>query len=364
VDAVTDSSPTIRGLRVRAVEVPMAHPHRTASGTITSSPLVLTDLLTDQGVVGSSYVFCYTPVALTPTALLLQGLEPLLVGQPVAPLELERRLTARFRLLGAQGVAGMALAAIDMAAWDALARAHELPLARLLGAEPKPVRMYGGIGYDGADGSAREAAAWAERGVTGVKAKIGYPDVREDREVIRAIRRAAGDEMAVMVDYNQSLTPAEAIERVRQLDDEGLTWIEEPTRAEDYAGMAEVARAAATPIQAGENWWGPQELAKAVAAGASDHVMPDAMKIGGVTGWQRAAAIAAASGRLVSSHLFVEVSSHLLAATPTAHWLEYADWFNPVIAEPLRIADGFAVPDDRPGSGIEWNEDAIARYAV
>jgi mandelate racemase len=202
VDAVADSSLTIRGLRVRTVDVPMSHPHRTAGGTITSSPLVLTDLLTDQGVVGSSYVFCYTAVALRPTALLLRGLEPLLVGEPVAPLELERLLAGRFRLLGAQGLAGMALAAIDMAAWDALARAHGLPLVRLLGAEPRPVRMYGSVGYDGADGSAREAAAWAERGVTGVKAKIGYPDVREDVAVIRAIRRAAGDEMALMVDYN------------------------------------------------------------------------------------------------------------------------------------------------------------------
>ena len=361
---MAESRLTIRGLRVRTVEVPMLHPHRTASGTITSSPLVLTDLLTDEGVVGSSYVFCFTAVVLRPTALLLQGLEPLLVGQPVAPLELDRQLAGRFRLLGRQGLTGIALAAIDMAAWDALARAHDLPLVRLLGAEPRPVRMYGSIGYDGADGCAREAAAWAERGATGVKAKIGYPDVREDRAVIRAIRRAAGDDMAVMVDYNQSLTPVEAIERTRQLDDEGLTWIEEPTLAEDYAGLAEVARAAATPIQAGENWWGPRELAKAIAAGASDHVMPDAMKIGGVTGWLQAAAIAAASGRLVSSHLFVEVSAHLLGATPTAHWLEYADWFNPVIAEPLEIVDGFAVPNDRPGSGIEWNETAVARYAV
>jgi mandelate racemase len=187
-------------------------------------------------VVGSSYVFCYTAVALKPTALLLQSLEPVPVGQPVAPLELDRQLTGRLRLLGAQGLTGIALAAIDMAAWDALARAHDLPLGRLLGAEPRQVRMYGSVGYDGPDGSAREAAAWAERGVTGVKAKIGYPDVREDRAVIRAIRRATGDEMAVMVDYNQSLTPVEAIERARQLDDEGLTWIEEPTRAEDYAG--------------------------------------------------------------------------------------------------------------------------------
>ncbi len=303
---MAESRLTIRGLRVRTVDVPMPHPHRTASGTITSSPLVLTDLLTDAGVVGSSYVFCYTAVALKPTALLLQGLEPLLVGQPVAPLELERQLA------GALPAARRAGPDRDRPGGDRhgrLGRARPRPrpaagpAAR--GRAEAGARCTASIGYDGADGAAREAAAWAERGVTGVKAKIGYPDVREDRAVIRAIRRAAGDDMAVMVDYNQSLTPVEAIERARTLDDEGLTWIEEPTRAEDYAGMAEVARAAATPIQAGENWWGPQELAKAIAAGASDYVMPDVMKIGGVTGWQRAAAIAAASGRLVSSHLFV-----------------------------------------------------------
>jgi mandelate racemase len=362
-NAVTDS-PLIRGLRVRTVEVPMPHPHRTASGTITSSPLVLTDLLTDEGVVGSSYVFCYSALALQPTALLVRGLEPLLVEQLVEPVELGRQVAATFRLLGGQGLAGMAMAAIDMAAWDALARAHGVSLARLLGAAPRPVPMYGSIGYDDAESSAREAAAWVQRGVGGVKAKIGHPDVREDLAVIRAIRRAVGDDVALMVDYNQSLMPVEAIERARRLDGEGLTWIEEPTLAEDYAGLAAVARAVATPVQAGENWWGPQELAKAVAAGASDHVMPDVMKIGGVTGWQRAAAIAAGAGRMVSSHLFVEVSAHLLCATPTAHWLEYADWFNPILARPLRIEDGYAVPDDRPGSGIEWDEQAVARYAV
>ena len=114
---MAESRLTIRGLRVRTVEVPMSDPHRTASGTITSSPLVLTDLITDEGPVGSSYVFCYSAVALKPTALLLQGLEPVLVGQPVAPLELERQLAGRFRLLGAQGLTGIALSAIDMAAW-------------------------------------------------------------------------------------------------------------------------------------------------------------------------------------------------------------------------------------------------------
>lgn len=109
----------IRELRVRAVKVPMVHPHRTASGTITESPLVLTDVLTEEGVVGHSYVFCYAALALKPVALLVKGLEPLVAGQPVAPLEIEQVLARRFRLLGPQGLTGIAMAAVDMALWDA-----------------------------------------------------------------------------------------------------------------------------------------------------------------------------------------------------------------------------------------------------
>jgi mandelate racemase len=90
--------------------------------------------------------------------------------------------------------------------------------------------------------------------------------------------------------------------------------------------------------------------------------MPDAMKIGGVSGWLRAAALADAAGMPVSSHLFPEVSAHLLAATPTAHWLEYVDWANPVLRSPLRIELGQAVVSNRPGTGIEWDEDAVAQY--
>jgi mandelate racemase len=361
---MTQIALTIRELRVRAVKVPMAHPHKTASGTITESPLVLTDVLTEEGVVGHSYVFCYTALALKPVALLVKGLEPLIAGQPVAPLEIERLLAARFRLLGPQGLTGIAMAAVDMALWDALARAHELPLARLLGATLKPIPAYGATGYDGADDSARVAAEWVERGFKGVKAKIGYPDVREDVDVVRAMRRAVGDGVSLMVDYNQSLVPTDAIERGRRLDDEGLTWIEEPTLADDYLGHARIAREVRTPIQCGENWWGPHDMRKAIDAGASDYMMPDVMKIGGVTGWLRAAALGEAHGIRLSNHLFIEVSTHLLCATPTAHWLEYAEWFNSVIEQPLSIVNGCAALDERPGTGVEWNEEAVARYLV
>lgn len=354
----------IRELEVRAVSVPLAQPHKTASGTIVEAPLVLTDVHTDQGVSGHSYVFCYSKLALKPTALLVKALEPLLAGQSLVPLEIAKGLSGQFRLLGPQGLVAMAIAAIDMAVWDALARMHGLPLVRLLGGAPRPIPAYGASGYDGAEGSARIAAEWIARGVKGVKAKIGYPSVREDLAVVRAMRHAVGGDVALMVDYNQSLSPIEAIERVRALDGEGLTWIEEPTLAEDFTGHARIAREAATPIQCGENWWGPLEMRKAIDAGAADYMMLDVMKIGGVSGWLRAAALGEAHAIRLSNHLFSEVSAHLMCVTPTAHWLEYAEWFAPVLEQPLAIVDGCATPDERPGSGIEWDEQAISRYMV
>jgi mandelate racemase len=148
------------------------------------------------------------------------------------------------------------------------------------------------------------------------------------------------------------------------LDGEGLAWVEEPTLAHDYPGHALVTREAVTPIQCGENWWGTQDLRHALAARASDLVMLDAMKIGGVTGWVRSAALAQAEGVPVSSHLWPEVSAQLLCVTPTAHWLEYCDWWNPVLSNPLRIEDGMAVVDDTIGTGVTWDERAVERFSV
>ena len=356
------STTVVKEIRAREVKVPMPEPHRTASGVITESPLVLTDVVTSTGVVGHSMVFTYTVAALAPTAQLIRNFEELIRGKSLAPAELEQALVKKFRLLGTQGLVGIALAALDMALWDAFAREQQLPLLRLLGGAEKPIRCYGAVGYDGAADCAKTAERWAMLGVAGVKAKIGYPSVQEDVEVVRAIRRAVGDEMAIMVDYNQCLSPTEAVERIRVLDDEGLTWVEEPTLAHDYAGHARIARAVRTPIQCGENWWGTLDLQHAIDAQASDHVMLDIMKIGGVSGWMRAAALTQSQGLGVSSHLWPEISAQLLCCTPTADWLEYADWWNPILKSPLSLDKGMARVDGAIGSGIEWDEDAVSEF--
>ena len=358
---MTSVWPSVRELKVRTVRVPMREPHATASGIITESPLVLTDLITDTGITGHSIVFTYTAAALEPTAGLIRSLEGLLQGETLAPRDLEQKLARRFRLLGTQGLVGMALAAVDMALWDALARSRNTSLTRLLGGIEKPLRAYGAVGYEGARGSARVAEDWVRRGFKGVKAKIGYPDLKQDLEVIGAIRTAVGDDVAIMVDYNQSLTPTEAVQRLRVLDDLRLTWVEEPTLAHDYEGHALIAREVNVPIQCGENWWGTQDLRHALNAHATDYIMLDVMKIGGVTGWLRAASLAEIQGVPISNHLWPEISAQLLCVTPAAHWLEYADWWNIVVSEPLRIENGMTIPQDIVGAGVEWNEEEVGR---
>jgi mandelate racemase len=356
---------SIRRVRARPVNVPMARPLRTAGGAVASAPLVLVDLETDQGVVGRSYVFCYATLALAPVARLLDALGTALQGQPAVPFDLERDLQKTFRLLGPQGLTGLAMAGLDLACWDAVAQAAGRPLVELLGGQGRALRAYNsnGLGLVGADAAAREALDLRAGGFTAIKVRLGYPSLAEDLAVVRAVRGAVGSEVRLLADYNQSLDVPEAMRRARALDDEGLEWIEEPVRADDYAGCAEVARAARTPIQIGENCWGPHDLERAIRARSADLLMPDAAKIGGVTGWLRAAALTAAAGIPTSTHLYPEVSAHLLAVTPTADWIEYVDWAAPVLREPLLVADGQVQAAARAGVGLEWDEAAVTRFS-
>ena len=180
---------------------------------------------------------------------------------------------------------------------------------------------------------------------------------------MREVRRILGDGIALMVDYNQSLTPAEATRRVQALEPFGLEWVEEPVAAEDLRGHAQVRARSATPIQTGENWWFPRDAERALTAGACDRMMPDLMKIGGITGWLSVMGLARAASMPVSSHLFIEASAHVLAVTPTCDWLEHMDFGSAVLARPCRLVDG-CVTAQGPGLGIAWDEAAVARYEV
>jgi mandelate racemase len=366
---IAGSSPpqlTIRALRGVAVEVPMTYALGTSQARITSAPLMLIDLETEEGITGRSYLFCYLRAAARPIATMLDEIGTLVKGDRVAPADLWAKLAKRFALIGVQGIGRMAMAGLDVAAWDVLALAAGVPLATLLGGKPGPIRAYNscGLGLMAPGEVADEAEKLLAGGFSAMKLRLGYPTLQEDLAALRAVRHRVGERIAVMVDYNQALTVPEALARGRALDQEGILWLEEPIRHDDYAGCASLARALQTPIQIGENFSLPTAMETALAAGAADYVMPDLERIGGVTGWQRAAALAEAHRIEMSSHLFPEVSAHLLAVTPTRHFLEYVDWADCLVQEPLRIVDGCAVVPDRPGNGLVWDEAAVSRHRI
>lgn len=356
----------IKSFDITCVQPPLAIPHKTASGTIAAAPLVLLDIETDTGITGSTYIFVYTPIALKPVADLLADLGDMLGGHEVAPRDVAGLVQSKFRLAGNQGFAGMAAAAIDMALWDCLARGADLPLCRLLGASPQASRAYDSMGQMSPDETARQVEASLKSGYRAFKIKAGHPDPPQDEKVLEAmLSAAAGEDIWLAVDFNQAFSPIISIERARRLERFALAWLEEPARAEDNAGHARVRAGTSIPIQTGENWWGVADMQRSLDAGASDHVMPDVMKIGGVTGWQDAAALAHGQAMPVSSHLFTEISSHLMPATPTAHMLEVLDVAGAILTDPVTVsANGTISPADRPGSGIEWDTTAIEKYSV
>ncbi len=357
----------VRGIRARAVSAPMKRPLATSTGAVSVAALLLVDLATDGGIVGRSYLFGIGSHNLAPIAKLVEAMAQMIKGDELAPFDIERKLRARYTLLGVHNIVLFAMSGIDMAAWDAFGQALGQPLVRLLGAAPRPIRAYNskGLGIMPLKPLVKEAVELVEEGFSAVKLRLGRPDARDDLDALRAVKKAIGPKIVLMVDFNQALSVAEAIRRGRMIDDEGgAYWIEEPVRADDFAGCARVAREVATPIQIGENFMGPEQMAQALAAGACDYVMPDAQKIGGVTGWMRAAALAQGAGVEMSSHLFPEASCHLLAATPTCHWLEFVDWAEPVLKNPVELKDGHVLIPTRPGIGISWDEKAVKRYAI
>jgi mandelate racemase len=352
----------IDAIRTTPVLAPLPRPVKTASGTIDRFPLVLIDVATAEGVVGRAYSQIYLPEFLPALDRTIVALGNMLVGKDLDPREAHAQLLKRCRLLGAKNIVGMALGGLDMALWDAWARAQRKPLARALGTTARPIKAYNSVGlYD-----ARSVAAIAEEtqaaGFAGLKIKVGFPSLAEDVAAIRAARRVLGDDIALMIDYNQSLDASEAMIRCEALDAEGLEWIEEPVSADDFATCARISQAISTPIQIGENFNGTQEMRAAIAARAADLVMLDAQYIRGVTGWLEAAELARAARLPMSSHTFVEASVHLLCATPTAHWLEVLDAAGGLRCAPLLLHDGAVTPSDAPGIGIEWDEEAVARH--
>jgi mandelate racemase len=360
-----DTGLVVRDVMVRSVVVPLRRPLATKVGDFSRWPLLLVDVTTEQGITGRGYLAPYLSRAAAAVRTVLEDMGAALRGQPVSPAAAYASARGWLGLAGYQGLALVAVAGLDIALWDALAQAAGLPLAVLLGGTLAPVPAYNsnGLGLIPPEQVAEEALELlAEGGFTALKVRVGRDRTADDLAALRRVRAAVGDDVTLVADYNQGLSLGEALDRCRTLDAEGLAWIEEPLRYDDLDGHARLAADLATPVMLGENFYGPRAMYEAIRSRACDLVMPDLMRIGGVTGWLRAAGIADAAGLPMSSHLYPEVSGHLLRVTPTGQWLEWQDWAHPVLARPFEVRDGHLHLPGVPGNGLEWDEDAVAHF--
>jgi len=353
---------TFKSIRARPVVLKLERPVVARIATITDWPLILIDLTTDEGIVGRSYLEPYTAKAMRYLIPALHDFGAMLVGRRVTPIELYDLARKSLHFVGYQGLSMIAVSGLDMAAWDALAKATGMPLCVLLGGSGGPVKAYNsnGLWLKQPEAMAAEAIELRdEGGFTGLKLRLGRERIRDDLATLEAVRDAVGEDMHLMVDFNQGLHLGEALQRCHMIDDLGLAWIEEPIVYDNLDGYTQLAAELKTPIQIGENFYGPRDLHKALQSKACDYVMPDFMRIGGVTGWLRAAAIAGTAGVPMSTHLYPEVAAHMMRVSETAHWLEWQDWADPILQKPYDIKDGLLHIPDVPGIGLEWNEDAV-----
>lgn len=353
---------TVHSIETRAVVLKLKRPIVARIATITDWPLILIDLKTEEGVTGRSYLAPYITKAIRYLVPALEDMGEMLKGQAVRPMDLYETTRKSLHFVGYEGLSMVAVSGVDMAAWDALAKAAGLPLCVLLGGSVGPVKSYNsnGLWLEAPEVVADQAIELREEGgFSGLKLRLGRDNPKDDVAAVAAIRGTVGEDMALMADFNQGLDMAEALRRCHMVDDLGLAWLEEPIVYDNFDGYAHLARELKTPLQIGENFYGPRDLHKALSMKACDLVMPDFMRIGGVTGWLRSAGIAGAAGIPVSTHLYPEIGAHVMRVTETAHWLEWQDWTDPILQQPYQVKDSQIQIPNVPGTGLKWNEDVV-----
>ncbi|MDP9373147.1 MAG: mandelate racemase/muconate lactonizing enzyme family protein [Chloroflexota bacterium] len=334
-------------------------------GAIDSEELI-TLKLHAGGAVGHGYAYTIGRGGRAIQALIEHDLAPLLRGQDAERVEaLWDLMWRRLLYVGRGGLASFAIAAVDIALWDLRGLREGRPLYALAGGVARDLPAYGS-GVDQPkplDGLLRHVEGFLERGLPGVKVKIGRPDPREDGERVAAVRRLIGDGVDLMLDANMTWTADEALARGRRLEEHNPFWFEEPTVPEDVAGHAALAGALRVPIAVGESLHAPDEFRRYVEARAVEVLQIDPVTNGGITASLRALALADDAGLRTSSHYTDELSAHLLCASKPPIYLEkHAFALDPYLEEPQSVVNGHVRPTEAPGTGLRFDERALAPF--
>ena len=265
--------------------------------------------------------------------------------------------------VGRSGLATQAIGAFDVALWDLKARRAGLSLAKLLGAHRESVQCYntsGGFLHTPLDQLLVNASASRERGIGGIKLKVGQPEHALDLRRVEAIRKHLGDAVPLMVDANQQWDRPTAQRMCRSFEQFNLVWIEEPLDAYDHEGHAALAAQFDTPIATGEMLTSAAEHADLIRHRAADYLMPDAPRLGGITPFLKVAALADHAGLMLAPHFAMELHVHLAAVYPREPWVEHFDWLEPLFNERLDIRAGRMLVPTRPGLGLSLSQQARA----
>lgn len=363
--AVTSSggakADAISGLELSHIVIPLAKPISDAKvltgrqRALAAIDILMVEISSESGQRGMG--FSYTLRAGGP-GMFLTGVElaPLLMGED--PNDIHRlwdKLTWQALSLGRGGMSYQTTCAFDVALWDMKARRADLPLAKLLGAQRDSVRVYNSSGQylqADIDEMKRAASASIDKGIGGIKMKVGQPDGQQDFRRIHALREFLPTDTALMIDANQQWDRPYALQFGRVVDDMGLAFIEEPLDAWDFRGHAELAAQLATPVATGEMLTSPQEHYQLIASGGCDISQVDAPRIGGVTPFLKVMTMAEINRVGLAPHMVMELHLHLAAAFPEEPWVEHFEWFEPLFEEQNEISGGRMHVSCRPGLGL------------
>jgi len=334
---------------------------------IPSLEIIMAKLWTDQGVQGVGYTYTTGHNARTVRRMIEEEIIPVYLGQPLRRYDaLWNQCWWNTHWAGRGGVSTLAMAAVDIAVWDAMAKSVEQPLYRFIGEYREGIGAYGSgvnLSYT-LDQLLEETAEHLESGFPAVKIKVGKEDPEEDLERLEAVRTLLGPKRKIMIDANMGWHLQEAISRTEKLKRIGLTWIEEPFIPEDIDSHERFGRLSGVPIAAGENLYSKYQFNDYFKKQAIQFVQADVVRCGGITEWLKIARLAETYNLPMAPHFVVDLHVSLLCAIPNAYIAEYLPWFHPVQVNPIRTKDGVLRPKPIPGHGIEFDWPLLQSYRV
>jgi L-alanine-DL-glutamate epimerase-like enolase superfamily enzyme len=326
--------------------------------------IVTCEIETDTGATGFGFTYTTGRGGSAIRAALADEIIPVITGRECSQVDaLWYELHELLQFVGT-GVTSAAIAAADIAIWDARGRDAGLPLFRLLGAHRNSIPAYASgvnLAYN-TDQLVEEVSGFRAAGFGAVKIKIGG-SLHDDLERLRAVRDAVGDDTTLMVDAGMAWDLGEAARRVRRLEPFDLTWLEQPLAPSDLHGYATLQAGTSIPLAAGESFVGPSEFGEYLRRDAIRVVQPNAIRLG-VSGWLRTARLADVLHVRVAPHFIPDIHAHLACAVPNATWLEHLPFYQRLLLTPIEIRDGLARPSAIPGHGMAFDPDVIDRYCV